>query len=256
MHTIAIPPKPGITLPRWAATLLRIGHSLADPRKHSEWRRERQLRASLVRFGKMLHDQGLVGGTDGNLSVRLDSNRILITPTGVSKGLLKPKGIVMVNMQGEKLTGSQNPSSELGMHLTIYALRPDVQAVVHAHPCTATAFASAGMSLDEPLCSEIVMTLGSVPLAGYAAPGTLDIGRSLAPYIPDYDAVLMANHGAVAFGKSLLQAYLNMESVEHFAKITLVTKQLGRRQLLSTAEVRQLEQARSVYRIKAQSGGA
>src|SRR5579859_5655856 len=118
--------------------------------------RERALRQDLVRFGKMLHAQGFVAATDGNLSVRLDAERILITPTCVSKGMMDPEDMVIVGLDGRKLNGSGNPSSEITMHLTIYRMRPDVGAVVHAHPCTATGFASAGMALDEPLCSEVV----------------------------------------------------------------------------------------------------
>jgi L-fuculose-phosphate aldolase len=242
-----------MALPRWATALIKAARSIADAAHGSEWRTERRLRADLVRFGKMLHSQGMVGGTDGNLSVRLDSRRIMITPTGVSKGSLESKGMVIVNMDGEKLSGARNASTELGMHLTIYALRPDVRAVVHAHPCTATAFASAGIPLDEALCSEIVMTLGIVPLARYATPGSLDTSRALEPYIRDHDAILMANHGAVTYGNSLLQAYLNMESVEHFAKIMLATKQIGRREPLSPTQVRELQEARNRYRSKAES---
>jgi len=180
------------------------------------------------------------------------SHRIMITPTGVSKGLLEAKGMVVVNMEDRRISGTRDASTELGMHLTIYALRPSVHAIVHAHPCTATAFASAGILLDEALCSEIVMSLGAVPLARYATPGSPDIGRVLEPYIREHDAILMANHGVVTYGNSLLQAYLNMESVEHFAKIMLATKQIGRRRLLSPADVQELQEARTRYRSNAE----
>jgi L-fuculose-phosphate aldolase len=133
------------------------------------------------------------------------------------------------------------------MHLTIYKMRPDVGAVVHAHPCTATGFASAGIALDEPLCSEIVVTLGSVPLAPYATTGTAALSQSLAPFIPNHNAILMANHGVVTYGADIQQAYLRMEAVEHYAKIVLVARQLGRAEWLDGREVERLVQARSHY---------
>ena len=127
------------------------------------FRKERKLRRELTRFGKMLHSMGFVAATDGNLSVRLDEDRVLVTPTCFSKGMMRPEDMVVVDLHGKKLSGTYNPSSEIVMHLTIYRMRPDVGAVVHAHPCTATGFASAGSALDEPLCSDIVMTLGAGP---------------------------------------------------------------------------------------------
>jgi len=201
----------------------------------------------LVRFGKLIHDHGFVSATDGNLSVRLDANRVLATPTGMSKGMMSPEDMVVVDMQGQRLEGTRNVSSEIAMHLTIYRMRPDVNAVVHAHPCTATGFASAGMPLDDPICSEVIITLGAVPLAEYATTGTPALSESLMPFIPDYDAILLANHGAVSYGCDLMTAYLKMEAVEHFAKIMLVTHQLGRQEVLSQDEIRKLVEARAKY---------
>ncbi|HZD94295.1 MAG TPA: class II aldolase/adducin family protein [Candidatus Sulfotelmatobacter sp.] len=209
--------------------------------------KEDSLRHDLVRFGKMLHAQGFVAATDGNLSVRLDQERVLVTPTCVSKGMMEPQDMVVVDLNGRKLSGGHNPSSEIVMHLTIYRMRPDVGAVVHAHPCTATAFASAGMALDEPLCSEIVITLGSVPLAPYATTGTMALSDSLCPYIPFHDAILMANHGVVAYGEDLCRAYMRMEAVEHYAKIVLATRQLGSARSLDSQELEKLVAVRSQY---------
>jgi L-fuculose-phosphate aldolase len=204
-------------------------------------------REELVRFGKLIHEQGFVSATDGNLSVRLDSNHILATPTGMSKGMMAATDMVVVDLKGARTEGERNVSSEIAMHLTIYRMRPDVHAVVHAHPCTATGFASAGMPLDDPICSEVIITLGAVPLAEYATTGTPALSESLMPYIPDYDAILLANHGAVSYGADLMTAYLKMEAVEHFAKIMLVTHQLGRQEMLSEADIRKLVEARSKY---------
>jgi len=208
---------------------------------------ERALRQDLTRFGKMLHAQGFVAATDGNLSVRLDDQRILITPTCVSKGMMRPQDMVIVGLDGRKLNGSSNPSSEIAMHLTIYRMRPDIGAVVHAHPCTATGFASAGMALDEPLCSEVVITLGSVPLAPYATTGSMELSDSLRPYIPYHDAILMANHGVVTYGDDICRAYMRMEAVEHYARIVLTARLLGSAQSIDSRELEKLVAVRSQY---------
>lgn len=208
---------------------------------------EDQLRHDLVEFGRMLHNQGYVAATDGNLSVRIDDERLMVTPTGFSKGMMQPEDMVIVDLEGRKLSGCCNPSSEIVMHLTIYRMRPDVGAVVHAHPCTATAFASAGLALDEPLCSEIVITLGAVPLAPYATTGTTELSDSLKPFIPGHNAILMANHGVVTYGQNLRQAYLRMESVEHYARIVLAARQLGSARSLNGRQLEELIEARSRY---------
>ncbi len=208
---------------------------------------EQQHREEIVRFGKLLHQTGLIAATDGNLSVRLENGTILCTPTLMSKGLLEPDDLVIVSPQGQKLRGPRDVSSEIAMHLLIYARRPDVGAVVHAHPPTATGFAAAGMALDRALCAELVATLGSVPLAKYETPGTPELAEALAPLVSDHDAILMANHGVVTYGIDLRTAYMNMETVEHFAKIALVTHLLGRQQPLSDSHVEKLREIRSKY---------
>jgi len=208
---------------------------------------ETQARHDLAQFGKKLHDAGHVAATDSNLSVRLDDGRILATPTGMSKGMMHPEDMVIVDLDGQKCCGERNPSSELGMHLLVYRTRPDINAVVHAHPVTATGFAAAGMSLEEPLVSEIVISLGAVPLAKYETPGTPELTDALLPFVPDYDAILMANHGVGTYGPDLVNAYMKMETVEHFARIALVTHQLGRQQLLSKEEVDKLLECREKY---------
>src|SRR6185437_2185033 len=209
--------------------------------------KERALREDLVRFGKMLHAQGFVAATDGNLSVRLDSSRVLVTPTGFSKGMMRQEDMVIVDLHGKKLSGFYNPSSEIAMHLTIYRMRPDVGAVVHAHPCTATGFASAGIALDEPLCSEVVITLGAVSFKESATTGTMELSDSLRPFIPFHDAILMANHGVVAYGEDLPRAYMRMEAVEHYAKIVLATRQLGSARSLNSRELEKLVAVRTQY---------
>jgi L-fuculose-phosphate aldolase len=212
---------------------------------------ERDLRKQLVRFGRWINRLGFAPGTSGNLSARLDGDLILATPTGCSKFLLEPSDMVIVDLDGNQLSGSRRVTSEIDMHLTIYRMRSDVAGVVHAHPPTATGFASAGIALDEPLCSEIVMTLGVVPLAPYATTGSQSLGQSLAPFIANHDAILMSNHGAVTYGSTLLDAFLQMETVEHFAKVCLIARQLGGGQPLRHDMLHELYEARSKYRRNA-----
>ncbi len=195
----------------------------------------------------MLHDRGFVAATDGNLSVRLDEDRILATPTAMCKGMMRAADLVIVDLQGRQLQGKRSVSSEIGMHLLIYRMRPDVNGVVHAHPTTATGFAAAGMALNQPLVSEVVIGLGSIPLARYGTPGTPELADALEPFIPEFDAILMSNHGVVAYGADLHQAYMKMETVEHFAQIALVTQILGRQEPLGEQELEKLILARSKY---------
>ncbi|MBZ5682109.1 MAG: class II aldolase/adducin family protein [Acidobacteriia bacterium] len=208
---------------------------------------ERKYRDEIVRYGRMLHGRGFVAAMDGNLSVRLKSGKILVTPTCVSKGTMRPTDLVIVNMEGERVAGRRNVTSEIGMHLLIYRLRPDIQAIVHAHPPTATGFAAAGIPLTEPLVCEVVIGLGCIPLARYGTPGTSELAKTLEPFVPNYDAILMSNHGVVAYADTLEHAYMKMETVEHFAQIALVTHLLGRQQPLQEGDVEKLLLARAKY---------
>jgi L-fuculose-phosphate aldolase len=208
---------------------------------------ERKHREEIVRYGRTLHERGLVAAMDGNLSVRLKDEQILVTPTCVSKGNMRATDMVVVDMEGQRVSGRRNVTSEIGMHLLIYRMRPDIQAIVHAHPPTATGFAAAGIALTQPLVCEVVMGLGCIPLARYGTPGTSELARTLEPFVPHYDAILMSNHGVVAYGDTLERAYMKMETVEHFAQIALVTHLLGRQQPLQEVEVQKLLVARAKY---------
>lgn len=208
---------------------------------------DHQFRRTIVHFGSLLHRCGFTAATDGNISVRLDDTRVLVTPTGMSKGMMKTSDLVIVDMDGRKLKGRREATSEIGMHLLIYRLRSDVRAVVHAHPRTATGFAAAGIALNQPLVCEVVIGLGQIPLAPYGTPGTPELAETLRPLIPHYDAILMANHGVVTYGVDLLSAYMKMETVEHFAEITLVTQVLGKQQPLDCGNLDKLVAARSRY---------
>jgi len=182
-------------------------------------RTEDTLRRELVRYSKWLYRLGFMPGTSGNLSARLDRERLLVTPTGTSMYLISSADMVIVDLEGRQLAGSKKVTSEIGMHLAIYRQREDVDAVVHSHPPIATAFACSGLALDEMLSQEAMMTLGPVPLAKYATTGTDEVAASLRPYIPTHDALLMANHGAVTYGSTLSDAFSKMETLEHVASI-------------------------------------
>ncbi len=208
---------------------------------------ERQYREEIIRFGRMLHERGFVAATDGNLSVRLDHRRILATPTSMSKGMMRASDLVIVDMEERRIAGRRDVSSEIGMHLLIYRLRPDVRGVVHAHPPTATGFAASGLALNQPLVCEVVIGLGCIPLARYGTPGTPELTNALEPLVWQYDAILMSNHGVVAYGEDLSHAYMKMETVEHFARIALVAHVLGHQQLLGAQEIEKLIVARSKY---------
>jgi L-fuculose-phosphate aldolase len=222
---------------------------LADSISPGAVKSEQEHRRDICTAGRWIHNRAFVAATDGNISVRLDSCRILTSPTGMSKGLMSPEDLVITDLQGKKLAGNREPSSELSMHLLAYASRPDVNAVCHAHPPTATAYAAAGLPLNKALLSEIVITLGYVPVARYGTPGTQELSDALAPLVRNHDAILMANHGVVTCGADLLTAFFRMETVEHFAQVSLATEVLGKQVLLSGSDVDKLLAARSRYGI-------
>jgi L-fuculose-phosphate aldolase len=212
-------------------------------------RSEEQIRADIVEVGRRLWARGFVASNDGNISVRLDERRLLTTPKSVSKGFMTAAMMVTTDLDGNKLAGDRDPSSELKMHLQVYRDRPDARAVVHAHPPTATGFAVAGIPLDRAVLAEVVTTLGSIPIAEYATPSTDELPAACSKYLKAHDGLLLANHGALAIGPDLFTAYYRMETIEHFAKISLVTRQLGREHLLSRDEVQRLQGLRGMYGI-------
>jgi len=212
---------------------------------------ETELRADIVEVGRRLYARGYTASNDGNISVRLDAGRLLMTPTGVCKGFMTPNMMVITDLDGKKLTGDRDASSEIQMHLEAYRRRPDVQAVVHAHPPIATGFAVAGIPLDRAVLAEVVCTLGSVPIAEYATPSTKELPEAVRQYVQAHDGMLLANHGALTLGKDLYSAYYKMETIEHFAKISLVARLLGGERLLSREEVFRLQDLRGRYGIAA-----
>ena len=213
--------------------------------------REEQLRADIVEIGRRLHARAYVASNDGNISVRLDDERLLTTPKGVSKGFMTPDMLVITDLDGNRLAGGRDPSSELLMHLAVYRNRPQAAAVVHAHPPTATGFAVAGIALDRAVLAEVVTTLGSIPIADYGTPSTQELADAVQEHIKVHDGLLLANHGALTVAGELFAAYYKMETIEHFARISLVARQLGRERLLSREEVLRLQALRGTYGIAA-----
>jgi len=207
------------------------------------------IKKEICEVGKRIYNRGYVAANDGNISVRLDSDRILCTPTGVSKGYLTEGMLAVCDLEGKQISGSVSISSEIRMHLEIYKLRDDIFSVVHAHPPTATGFAVAGIELTKCVLPEVIVSLGGVPLAEYGTPGGVDIVEPMKPLLKNYDAILMANHGVVTLGSHVMDAHFKMETVEHFAKIALVATQLGSVNTLSNKDVDELIQLRNRFGI-------
>lgn len=202
----------------------------------------------IVEIGRRVWTKEWVAANDGNISCKVSDNEVVCTPTGVSKGFLQLEDLIVVDLEGRKLYGGPlNPSSEIKMHLYVYRERPDIRAVVHAHPATATGFAVSGIALDQCVLPEMVALMGQIPLASYGLPSTDEIPQSIAPYVKNNNAVLLANHGALTWGDSLMQAYYRMETMEHFAKILLISIQLGKVNTFSEKQVQALESLRDKF---------
>ena len=212
-------------------------------------RQEERLRAEIVEVGRRLHGRAYVASNDGNISVRLSDDRLLTTPKGVSKGFMTPDMMVTTDLEGRKIAGQRDPSSEILMHLAVYQNRPEVLAVVHAHPPAATGFAVAGIPLDRAVLAEVVTTLGSIPIADYGTPSTPELADAVRKYIKAHDGLLLANHGALTIAGELFAAYYKMETIEHFARISLVARLLGGERMLSREEVERLQDLRGTYGI-------
>lgn len=187
---------------------------------------EQTARREIVNIGRLLYERSYVVSSDGNVSVRLDDGRIVATPTMICKGRMTEDSLAITDAAGKPL-GNRRPSSELAMHLLIYQERPDVKAVCHAHPPHGTAFAVAGLAIDQPILSEVILTLGCVPLAAYGTPSTDELTEAMRPLVKHHNALLMANHGAVAYGSDLWQAFDRLETLEHTARIAILARILG-----------------------------
>jgi L-fuculose-phosphate aldolase len=204
---------------------------------------DRELRCDIVEVGRRLYARGLIGGNEGNISVRR-GDALFVTPAGVCKGFMTPEMIVRTDLEGRPQAGGR-ASTEILMHTAVYRRRGDVKAVVHAHPPTATGFAAAGIPLDRPLIAEAVVTLGAVPIIPYGQPSTTDLARNVGDAICTAHALLMANHGAITVGDTLARAWERMETVEQLAKVALVTRILGQDRLLPGSAIEGLLAART-----------
>jgi L-fuculose-phosphate aldolase len=206
---------------------------------------EQKVREQIVEIATRCYSRGLLVAGDGNISVRVAPNRVIATPSGVSKGWMKPGMMVAVDLEGSPLEPSDyRVSTEWPMHRLIYQARPDIHAVVHAHPPYATGFAVAGLSLDKAILSEVILTLGCVPLAAYGTPSTHELTDAIEPYLQYHDALLMANHGAVAYADTLEKAFNKLETLEHTCRISFIARTLGNENTIPGGAVEKLFEIR------------
>ena len=210
----------------------------------------------IVAVCRRLHERELIAGQDGNVSVRLRSGHILVTPAGLSKVDVTAEALVELTPEGEQVTDGPSASSEVGMHLRIYRERPDVRAIVHAHPPVATAFGAVGRDFMDAVLPEVIFHLGRVPLVPFALPGTPALGDAMAPFLADHDAFLLASHGATTVGPSLRLAHQRMESLEHAARILYAAAQLGTVTPLQPQHVAALQRARTAAKAGWEADGA
>lgn len=205
-------------------------------------RDEKTVREEICEIGRRMYERRMVAANDGNISVRLSEDELICTPTGVSKGFMKPEQLCKLDLSGKVLEMSEGfgPSSEVKMHIRVYQKRPEIAAVVHAHPIFATSFAVMGKALDVPLMPEAVVNFGKVPLAPYGTPSTAEIPDAIEPYLADYQAILLESHGALTWAKDLQTAYMKMESVEFYAELLYRTTQLGGPRVLDEEKLERL----------------
>lgn len=210
-------------------------------------------RQSIVDVGRLVFQKNWVAASDGNISIRLDDNHILCTPSGVCKGTMRPDDLIICDLDGRRVCGDMECTSEIAMHTVVYRMRPDVEAVVHAHPPYSTGFAAAGRALDLAVLPEVIVGLGSVPLAAYGLPGTPELTEGMLPYVPKCDAMLLENHGVVAYAEDVFKAYARMEKVEQCAHILLIAELLGGPKVLSRRDVQRLFESRARYGIRSRT---
>jgi L-fuculose-phosphate aldolase len=203
-----------------------------------------ELGEKLIEVGQLLYRSGMLAGTDGNLSARINPESILITKSGVAKGRLKKGDFVTLDLNGKVLDSDTKPSSESGMHLTVYKERPDVWACVHAHPPFSTSFAVAGIKLERNVLPEVAVFVGEIPLVEYATPGVGAISGTIKPYVKEHNAFLLCNHGLLTIGKSIDEAFHRHETVEHYARIMFLALRLGHVNTIPSEELKRLDEIR------------
>lgn len=217
-----------------------------------EYLSDNEAKKAIIEVGRRIYNKGFVAANDGNISCKVGKDVFWTTPTGVSKGFMTPDMLVKMKFDGTVLVGKLKPSSEVKMHIRVYEENSSVMSVVHAHPPVATSFAIAGISLDKAILPEAVVNLGSVPVVKYATPGSVDVPNSIAPYCNSHNAVLLANHGALSWGKEIYEAYYRLESLEYYANVLMFTGSIiGRANELSCNQVEELLEIRSKLGISA-----
>jgi L-fuculose-phosphate aldolase len=204
----------------------------------NEW----QARKDICEVGRRLYDKGFAAANDGNISVRLAPDRILCTPTGVSKGFLKPDDLGIVDLEGKQISGTKKRTSEILLHLSVYKARPDIGGVLHCHPPHATAFAMVHETIPKCVLPEVEVFLGEVPIARYETPGTQIFADTVLPYVHNCNTMLLANHGSVAFSQNIMTAYFNTEIIDAYCRMLILAKQLGPVQYLNEKQVGELLQ--------------
>ena len=209
-----------------------------------------QAKQEIVEVGRRLYDNGYIVSSDGNVSARISEDRVVARPTGLCKGTLSPDDLCILDIEGNQISGRLRPSSEIGMHYFLYRERPDIAAVVHAHPPTATAFSIADIPLTDCVLPEVIITLGSIPTASYGTPGGPEISEPIKQYVKEYDAYVLENHGATTIGSDVMNAYFKMETMEQFARILFIARQLGGVNVLDREQVGKLLKIRDRLGIR------
>lgn len=208
---------------------------------HNTYLNDQEAKEFICEIGRRIYNKNFVAANDGNISIKVNDRELWTTPTGVSKGFMTPDMMVKMDLSGNVLEGELKPSSEVKMHLRVYQENTEAKAVVHAHPPVATSFAIAGISLEKPVSPEAIVLLGKVPVAPYATPGTQEVPDSIAPYCRDYNAVLLANHGALTWGRNITEAFFRMESLEHYALMLMYSEHIIQKSNeLSTEQIAEL----------------
>jgi L-fuculose-phosphate aldolase len=202
---------------------------------------ERESRIELAEICRLMYQKDLISSTDGNVSVKLKNDRLLITPSGIHKGFLKPADVIVTDMQGKKISGSRNASQEILMHIEAYNTRPDINSVIHAHPIYCIAFTLAGLDLGSDFLPEVVLSVGRIPIVPYSTPTSSEVAEKIREYIATYDAMILDRHGSLTVGKTVFDAFNMLERMEHVAKVMCFARQLGPVQHLSPAQLEKLQ---------------
>lgn len=222
---------------------------------HREYPTDHEAKQLILDIGRRMYQKNFVAANDGNITCKVDDDIIWATPTGVSKGFMSEDILVKMYLDGRVIQqGDLDASSEIKMHLRIYKENPEIKGIAHAHPPVCTSFAIAGISLDKAIYPEALVNLGTVPCVHYSTPGSSALPDSIAPYCKSYNALLLANHGAVAWGRSLMEAFYRLESMEHYATVLMYTGNIiGKANVLSCDQVQELVDIRT--RMGISSGG-